>query len=78
MIKMFRSWVQEDDFNWEGTGGGGGGGGGGGSFYDTMTLETRSVLIDRRSKKFHLSFALPNSLGIACKSALSLCFQIYA
>ena len=35
-------------------GGGGGGGNRGNSFYDTMTWETRSVLIDRRSKKIHL------------------------
>ena len=39
--------------------------------YDTMTWETRSVLIERRSKKFPLlSFALINSLGIACKSCV--------
>ena len=41
--------------------------------YDTMTWETRSVLIDRRSKK--ISCALINLLGIVCKSAFSLCFQ---
>ena len=59
---MHNPWVQEDDFNWGGTGGGG-------SLYnyDTMTWETRIVLIDRRSKKISdppLSFALINSLGI--------------
>ena len=37
------AWVQEA--------GGGGGGGGREFLYDTLTLETRSVLMDRRSKK---------------------------
>ena len=56
-----------------------GGGGGGNSFNDAMTWETRSVLIDRMSKKISPSFICAyNSLGIACKSAFSLCFQIYA